>query len=190
AFEHKKELSGRWGWMLVSGIIDLILAAIIWAGLPGTAEWALGLLVGINMLFGGVAMIAMALHARTADTSTPGTPKAAETGASSRLGASPGLPTRAGAPTRSGRPSISKAAWTETSALGASACAVATREPISGSSGCAILQPSTSQGEKPAKPSALGSCATAAANRAAASSCGRMGSSRGNVRVRRIHAPL
>jgi uncharacterized membrane protein HdeD (DUF308 family) len=62
--------------MLVSGIIDLILAAIIWAGLPGTAEWALGLLVGINMLFGGFAMIAMALHARTADTSTPGTPKA------------------------------------------------------------------------------------------------------------------
>src|SRR5262249_47655093 len=39
AFEHKKELSGQWGWMLVSGIIDLILAAIILAGLPGTAEW-------------------------------------------------------------------------------------------------------------------------------------------------------
>src|SRR5215831_16598456 len=76
AFEHKKELSGQWGWMLVSGIIDLILAAIIWAGLPGTAEWALGLLVGINMLFGGVAMIAMALHARTAAASTPGAPKA------------------------------------------------------------------------------------------------------------------
>ena len=53
AFEHKKELSGRWGWMLVSGIVDLILAAIILAGLPGTAAWALGLLVGINMLFGG-----------------------------------------------------------------------------------------------------------------------------------------
>jgi uncharacterized membrane protein HdeD (DUF308 family) len=66
AFEHKKvELSGRWGWMLVSGIIDLILAAIIWAGLPSTAGWALGLLVGINMLFGGAAMIAMALHARS-----------------------------------------------------------------------------------------------------------------------------
>src|SRR6266446_7040856 len=76
ALEHKKELSGRWGWMLISGIIDLILAAIIWGGLPGTAEWALGLLVGINMLFGGSAMIAMALHARTADTSTPATPKA------------------------------------------------------------------------------------------------------------------
>ena len=64
AFEHKKELSGQWGWMLVSGIIDLILAAIIFAGLPGTAAWALGLLVGINMLFGGAALIAMALAAR------------------------------------------------------------------------------------------------------------------------------
>ena len=76
AFEHKKELSGRWGWMLISGIIDLILAAIIWAGLPGTAAWALGLLVGINMLFGGSAMIAMALHARSADPATTTTPKA------------------------------------------------------------------------------------------------------------------
>jgi uncharacterized membrane protein HdeD (DUF308 family) len=76
AFEHKKELSGRWGWMLISGIIDLILAAIIWGGLPGTAAWALGLLVGINMLFGGSAMIAMALHARNADPTTTTVPKA------------------------------------------------------------------------------------------------------------------
>ena len=76
AIEHKKELSGRWGWMLISGIIDLILAAIIWGGLPGTAAWALGLLVGINMLFGGSAMIAMALHARHADPATTTAPKA------------------------------------------------------------------------------------------------------------------
>ena len=64
AIEHRNQLSGRWGWMLVSGIIDLILAGIIFAGLPGTAVWALGLLVGINMLFGGAALIAMALAAR------------------------------------------------------------------------------------------------------------------------------
>jgi uncharacterized membrane protein HdeD (DUF308 family) len=64
ALEHKRELSGRWGWMLSSGIVDLILAAIIFAGLPGTAAWAIGLLVGINMIFGGSALIAMAMHAR------------------------------------------------------------------------------------------------------------------------------
>jgi uncharacterized membrane protein HdeD (DUF308 family) len=67
ALEHKRELSGRWGWMLASGIIDLILAAIIFLGLPGTAAWALGLLVGINMVFGGSALIGMALHAREID---------------------------------------------------------------------------------------------------------------------------
>jgi uncharacterized membrane protein HdeD (DUF308 family) len=67
AVEHKRELSGRWGWMLASGIVDLILAAIILSGLPGTAAWALGLLVGINMVFGGSALIAMALHAREID---------------------------------------------------------------------------------------------------------------------------
>lgn len=67
ALDHKRELSGRWGWMLASGIVDLILAGIILVGLPGTAAWALGLLVGINMVFGGSALIAMALHARDID---------------------------------------------------------------------------------------------------------------------------
>ena len=66
SLDHKRELSGQWGWMLVSGIVDLVLAAFIFAGLPSTAAWAIGLLVGINMVFGGVAMIALALHARNA----------------------------------------------------------------------------------------------------------------------------
>ncbi|MEP6883958.1 MAG: HdeD family acid-resistance protein [Gammaproteobacteria bacterium] len=66
ALEHKRELSGRWGMMLFSGIIDLTLAGIIFAGLPGTAAWAIGLLVGVNLLFGGSALISMALHARNA----------------------------------------------------------------------------------------------------------------------------
>jgi uncharacterized membrane protein HdeD (DUF308 family) len=64
ALEHRRELSGRWGVMLFSGVIDLFLAGIIFEGLPGTAVWAIGLLVGINLVFGGSALIAMALHAR------------------------------------------------------------------------------------------------------------------------------
>jgi uncharacterized membrane protein HdeD (DUF308 family) len=72
ALEHKRELSGRWGMMLFSGIVDLILAGLIFAGLPGTAAWAIGLLIGINLVFGGSALIAMALHARgRAPTGTP-----------------------------------------------------------------------------------------------------------------------
>jgi uncharacterized membrane protein HdeD (DUF308 family) len=64
ALEHRNQLSSRWGWMLASGIVDLILAGIIFAGLPGSAAWALGLLVGINLVFGGTAMIGMAMAAK------------------------------------------------------------------------------------------------------------------------------
>jgi uncharacterized membrane protein HdeD (DUF308 family) len=68
ALEHRRELSERWGWLLTSGIVDLILAGVIIAGLPGSALWAIGLLVvGINMIFGGASLIAMALAARKAN---------------------------------------------------------------------------------------------------------------------------
>ena len=70
ALDHKRQLSGRWGLMLVSGIVDLVLGAMIVAGLPSTAAWAIGLLVGINMVFGGSALIAMAMHAREIDPRT------------------------------------------------------------------------------------------------------------------------
>lgn len=75
ALSHSHGFSGRWGMLLFSGVVDLALAAIILAGLPGTAAWAIGLLVGINMLFGGVALISMALHARGSPPSSasPGT---------------------------------------------------------------------------------------------------------------------
>ncbi len=66
AFEHRRELTGRWDFMLVSGIIDFVIAGIILAGFPGTAAWALGLLVGIDMIFGAVALVAIAVHARSA----------------------------------------------------------------------------------------------------------------------------
>jgi uncharacterized membrane protein HdeD (DUF308 family) len=64
ALEHRKALSGRWGWMLASGIVDVALALLLFIGLPGTALWALGLILGINLIFGGWALIFMALHAR------------------------------------------------------------------------------------------------------------------------------
>ncbi len=66
SLEHKRELTGQWGWMLFSGLVDLVLAVLILAGLPGTAAWALGLLVGINMIFGGWALVLLALAARKA----------------------------------------------------------------------------------------------------------------------------
>ena len=65
AIDHRRELSGQWEFMLLSGLVDLVLCVMLASGLPSTAIWALGLLVGVNMVFGGVALIAMALHARS-----------------------------------------------------------------------------------------------------------------------------
>jgi uncharacterized membrane protein HdeD (DUF308 family) len=66
ALEHRRELSGRWSWMLIAGLMDILIAAIIITGLPGSALWAIGLLVGINLLFGGATLIGVALAARNA----------------------------------------------------------------------------------------------------------------------------
>ena len=65
ALDHRKGSSGRWSWVMASGILDLGLGIILLAGLPGTAVWALGLLIGINMIFGGWSLVWMALHARS-----------------------------------------------------------------------------------------------------------------------------
>lgn len=53
-----------WGWTLLSGVVDLVLAYLISRGWPDTASWAIGLLVGINMLFAGMALIFTAFAAR------------------------------------------------------------------------------------------------------------------------------
>ena len=42
------------GWMLVDGIITMILAFLIWANWPSSSVWAVGIIVGVSMLFSGI----------------------------------------------------------------------------------------------------------------------------------------
>jgi uncharacterized membrane protein HdeD (DUF308 family) len=63
AVQHRDHLRS-WGWVLFSGIVDLLLAYLIWAGWPSSADWAIGLLVGINMIFLGLSLLMTALAAR------------------------------------------------------------------------------------------------------------------------------
>ena len=62
---YRDVVSRSWGWMLVSGITDLVLAAIIIIGMPLSAGWALGLLVGINLVTSGWAIVMTALAGRS-----------------------------------------------------------------------------------------------------------------------------
>lgn len=48
------------GWIAVNGVVTLLLAILIGAHLPSSADWAIGLLVGIDFLFYGFGAIAAA----------------------------------------------------------------------------------------------------------------------------------
>ncbi|HLS69808.1 MAG TPA: DUF308 domain-containing protein [Kiloniellales bacterium] len=64
ALRYRRADEKGWGWMLFSALLDLVLGVAIILGLPGTAIWVLGLLVGINFLFTGVAILMIALAMR------------------------------------------------------------------------------------------------------------------------------
>lgn len=52
------------GWLFLDGIITLVLAIMIWRMWPSSALWAIGILVGISMLFSGVSRLMLSIAAR------------------------------------------------------------------------------------------------------------------------------
>jgi uncharacterized membrane protein HdeD (DUF308 family) len=64
AFQHRRQMSRRWGWLFLNGVFDIFLAGLIAWLLPAIGLWVLGIIVGIDFVLGGAALIAMALEAR------------------------------------------------------------------------------------------------------------------------------
>ena len=62
--ERSRYLSSYRGWIRASGVVDLVLAGLMFVDLPETAFWAPGLLLGANMVLGGIALIVIALLER------------------------------------------------------------------------------------------------------------------------------
>jgi uncharacterized membrane protein HdeD (DUF308 family) len=58
----QREIPRAWLWMLGSGVVDVLLAAVVIAGWPASAAWLIGLLVGINLAVGGAALLVAAMH--------------------------------------------------------------------------------------------------------------------------------
>ena len=54
----------RWWALVVSGAFALAIGVLLWIGWPSTAAWAVGLLVGINLLSSGLSMVGLALRGR------------------------------------------------------------------------------------------------------------------------------
>jgi len=70
ALSHRRSIPS-WGWMLFGGVVNILLTVIILSGWPGTAEWTLGLLFGINLLVWGLSLTMTALACRTASGPAP-----------------------------------------------------------------------------------------------------------------------
>jgi uncharacterized membrane protein HdeD (DUF308 family) len=51
-------------WLLFDGIVTLIIAVMIWRSFPSSTEWVIGTLVGVSMLFSGVARLSLSMSAR------------------------------------------------------------------------------------------------------------------------------
>src|SRR4029450_3259992 len=54
----------NWGWLLASGLVGILLALILWATLPVTALWLIGVLLGINLISVGAAIAFLAWQVR------------------------------------------------------------------------------------------------------------------------------
>ena len=65
ALSHRGHITRSWGWLFTNGIIDLIMAGIIVWLLPVAALWALGLIIGIDFIFGGSSLVGMAFAAKS-----------------------------------------------------------------------------------------------------------------------------
>jgi uncharacterized membrane protein HdeD (DUF308 family) len=55
---------GGWGWLLLSGVVDIVLGVMIWRELPIAGLTVIGLLVGISIIFRGVSWLMLGFMLR------------------------------------------------------------------------------------------------------------------------------
>ena len=60
----KTRLEGASWWLLLNGIVTLLLGCLIWFHWPSSSIWAIGTLVGVNLLMTGISRLMFGLAAR------------------------------------------------------------------------------------------------------------------------------
>jgi uncharacterized membrane protein HdeD (DUF308 family) len=63
---------GASGWMLFNALITLLLGGLIWIHWPSSSAWAIGILVGVNLLMTGITRLMFGLAARKLVTHAAG----------------------------------------------------------------------------------------------------------------------
>ena len=62
-----------WGWMLFNAIVTLVLGLMIWRQFPLSGVWAVGVLFGVKLIFGGWSLIFIGRSVRGAASSAQNT---------------------------------------------------------------------------------------------------------------------
>ena len=55
-----------WAWLLLSGLVSLLFVYLLWRQWPLAGAWAIGVLVGLDLLLSGIALILLARALRRA----------------------------------------------------------------------------------------------------------------------------
>ena len=63
-----------WGWLVFYGIVNIVLGSIIFRMLPAAGLFIIGLFLGIDLLFGGIELVALGISAPTITAVTPVSP--------------------------------------------------------------------------------------------------------------------
>ena len=58
-----KPLKG-WGMVALTGVVSILMAALLLSMLPAAADWVIGLMVGINFLMWGITLVMLANAAK------------------------------------------------------------------------------------------------------------------------------
>ena len=74
-----------WGWMLFGGIVSILLGIMIWRQWPMSGAWAIGILVGIKLMFAGFAMTGIVRGSRSSSAPTTDRTRPASTPALARM---------------------------------------------------------------------------------------------------------
>jgi uncharacterized membrane protein HdeD (DUF308 family) len=53
-----------WGWLFAGGVVTFLLGFLIWIQWPFSGVWAIGILVGLHLVFGGTALIGLGTAGR------------------------------------------------------------------------------------------------------------------------------
>jgi uncharacterized membrane protein HdeD (DUF308 family) len=66
AWDQRRRHARGWPWLMVSGVVDLVLAILVLAMGPLSSVLLLGFIIAIDLALAGIALVTLGLHARRA----------------------------------------------------------------------------------------------------------------------------